>query len=380
MPKHPKVAIVCDWLTTYAGAEKVVLALAKAFPDAPIYTSVFAPKDEAGRKAFEGRDIRTTYLQKLPAKIRSKHQLFPLQRANAFRKLDLSEFDVIISSASAEAKAVQKRPGAIHICYCHTPTRYYWSHYKEYLAEPGFGKMLNSAVRVALPALVKLMRRIDLRAVKGVDYFIANSSTVAGRIKEYYRREATVIHPPVAMQYFRGLDLHQERHGFVASGRQVPYKRHDLAIAACAELNLPLTIFGEGPEHQRLQRLAGPSVTFKPYTTPNAIADALSKAEAFLNPQDDDFGIVQIEAMAAGAPVIAYAKGGALDAVIENKTGIFFDEQTTSSLAKAIQHFRTKRFDPVAIHQHAETFSEERFIQQIQDFVADKWASANKAA
>jgi glycosyltransferase involved in cell wall biosynthesis len=377
--REPKIAIVCDWLTTYAGAEKVVVALAKAFPGAPIYTSVFELKEGAGQKAFERFDVRTTYLQKLPAKLRRKHQLFPLQRANAFRKLDLSEFDIIISSASAEAKAVQKRPGALHICYCHTPTRYYWSHYKEYLAEPGMGKLLNPAVRVALPMLVKLMRRIDLRAARGVDYFIANSSNVADRIKKYYHRDSTVINPPVLMQYFRDLDLHQPRHGFVASGRQVPYKRHDLAVAACTELHVPLTVFGEGPEHERLTKMAGPTVVFRPYSTV-AAAEALSKAEAFLNPQDDDFGIVQIEAMAAGTPVIAYGKGGALDAVIEDKTGVFFTKQTVASLVDAIKRSKKKTFDPDAIHQHAEEFSEERFIQRIQDFVAEKWTSANKAA
>jgi glycosyltransferase involved in cell wall biosynthesis len=377
--REPKVAIVCDWLTTYAGAEKVVVALAKAFPGAPIYTSVFEPKDEAGRKAFEGHDIRTTYLQKLPATLRSRHQLFPLQRANAFRKLDLSEFDVIISSASAEAKAVQKRPGALHICYCHTPTRYYWSHYKEYLAEPGFGKALNAAVRVALPALVKVMRRIDLRAVKGVDYFIANSSVVADRIKTYYHREATVIYPPVAMQHFKGLDVTGSRQGFVASGRQVPYKRQDLAIAACNELKLPLTVFGEGPEHDRLVKMAGPTITFKPYSTA-ATAKALSQAEAFLNPQEEDFGIVQIEALAAGTPVIAYAKGGARDVVTDGKTGVLFPEQTVPSLTDAIKRFRDMNFDHTAIHKRGEEFSEERFIAEIQDFVAKRMASANKTA
>jgi glycosyltransferase involved in cell wall biosynthesis len=375
----PKIAIVCDWLTTYAGAEKVVVALGKAFPGAPIYTSVFEPKSEAGKRAFAGHDIRTTYLQKLPAKLRSRHQLFPLQRANAFRNLDLSEFDIIISSASAEAKAARTRPGAIHICYCHTPTRYYWSHYKEYLAEPGFGKTMNAAVRVALPALVRIMRRIDLRAVKGVDYFIANSSVVAERIKKYYGRDSTIIHPPVAMDYFRNLDITGKRHGFVASGRQVPYKRQDLAITACNELKLPLTVFGEGPEHERLAKLAGPTITLRSYNAAD-LAKALASAEAFLNPQDDDFGIVQVEALAAGTPVIAYAKGGALDTVVDGKTGVLFKEQTAASLADAIERFRGMGFDHAAIHKRGEAFSEERFIAEIKGFVAEKWASANKAA
>jgi hypothetical protein len=178
----PKIAIVCDWLTNMGGAERVVLALHKAFPDAPIYTSVFTPET---MPAFRDLDVRTTYLQKLPLPLRGKHQLFPLQRASAFRKLNLREYDIIISSASAEAKAVRKRPDAVHICYCHTPTRYYWSHYKEYVASPGMGP-LNPLVRVALPTLVNMMRKIDLRAVDGVDYFIANSSAVSGRIAKYY--------------------------------------------------------------------------------------------------------------------------------------------------------------------------------------------------
>ncbi|HSE61268.1 MAG TPA: glycosyltransferase [Candidatus Saccharimonadales bacterium] len=375
----PKVAIVCDWLTTYAGAEKVVVALAKAFPGAPIYTSVFAMKDEAGRHAFANFDIRTTYLQKLPAKLRGRHQLFPLQRANAFRKLDLSEFDVIISSASAEAKAVRKRPDALHICYCHTPTRYYWSHYKEYLAEPGFGKTLNTAVRVALPALVKIMRRIDLRAAAGVDYFIANSSAVAERIRTYYNRDSTIIYPPITMHHFKNLNVKGERHGFVASGRQVPYKRHDLAIAACNELKEPLTVFGEGPEHARLVAMAGPTITFKPYSAP-AFAKALSQAEAFMHPQEEDFGIVQIESLAAGTPVVAYAKGGATDTIKEGETGVLFNRQTVSSMITAIKRLQATTFDYQAIKKRGEHFNEERFIAEVQAFVAEKIAAANKPA
>src|SRR6185503_12333324 len=229
----------CDWLTNMGGAERVVLALHEAFPRAPIYTSVFTP---GTMPLFSGLDIRTTYLQKLPGVVRGKHQLFPLQRAKAFRKLDLSEYDIIISSSSAEAKAIKKRPDAVHICYCHTPTRYYWSHYKEYIASPGMGP-LNPAVRVALPALVKIMRKKDLQAVEGVDYFIANSSAVADRIKKYYDRDSVVIYPPVDMTRFRDLNITGKRKGFVALGRQVPYKRFDIAIEACSKLGLPLTVY-----------------------------------------------------------------------------------------------------------------------------------------
>lgn len=363
----PKVAIVCDWLTNMGGAERVVLALHQAFPQAPIYTSVFTPET---MPAFSGLDVRTTYLQKLPSYLRGRHQLFPLQRTQAFRKLDLQEYDVIISSASAEAKAVTKRPDAVHICYCHTPTRYYWSHYKDYIASPGFG-LLNPAMRVALPALVRAMRKKDLQAVQGVDYFIANSSTVAERIKKYYGRDARVIYPPVDMTRFRPLDISGPRKGFIALGRQVPYKRYDIAIEACNQLKLPLTVYGSGPDHARLAAMAGPTVRLVEGANDKQVAKALARAKAYLFPQEEDLGITQIEAIAAGCPVIAYAKGGALDIVVNGKTGVFFDQQNADSLTEAIKRFDALTFVPTILQSHAEQYSQERFIKHIQQFVAE---------
>lgn len=368
MTSKPKVAIVCDWLTNMGGAEKVVLAIAKAYPDAPIYTSVFTPET---MPAFKHLDIRTTYLQKLPGFLRRKHQLFPVLRAHAFRNLDLSEYDIVISIASAEAKAVRVRKGATHICYCHTPTRYYWSHYKEYKREPGFG-LLNPLVQLVLPLFVAWMRRLDLRAVKGVDYFIANSTTVEDRIRRYYRRDSFVLNPPVEMQRFRKININGRRSGFVALGRQVPYKRIDLAIEACNQLQLPLTVYGNGSEHERLKHLAGPTVTFVTDADDKAVVQALAHAEGYLMPQEEDFGIVQIEAMAAGTPVIAFAKGGSQDAVVEGKTGLFFDKQTTTSLVATLKRFPKTTFDHAAIQKHAEKFSEEQFISTLQRFVSDR--------
>ncbi|HVI69013.1 MAG TPA: glycosyltransferase [Magnetospirillaceae bacterium] len=363
--RQPKIAIVCDWLTNMGGAERVVLSLHKAFPDAPIYTSVFTPET---MPAFSGLDVRTSFLQKLPSYLRSRHQLFPLQRTQAFRALDLREYDIIISSASAEAKAVIKRPDAIHICYCHTPTRYYWSHYKEYLASPGLGP-LNPVARVALPALVRLMRKLDLQAVEGVDYFIANSSAVAGRIKKYYGHESTIIYPPVSMERFTPLDITGPRKGFVVVGRQVPYKRFDLAVSVCSERKLPLTLYGTGPDHKRLVQMAGPTVRFVEGANDAQVAKALSKAAGYIFPQEEDLGITQLEPIAAGCPVIAFAKGGALDVVIDGKTGIFFDEQTPESLGAALDRFATLKFVPKILQKHAEQFSEERFVREVQSFV-----------
>lgn len=362
----PRVAIVCDWLTNMGGAERVVLALHKAFPNAPIYTSVFTPET---MPAFSGLDIRTTYLQKLPVNVRGKHQLFPLQRHNAFRALDLREYDVIISATSAEAKAVLKRPDAIHICYCFTPTRYYWSHYRDYIAEPGFGA-LNPAMRVLLPVLVRKMRKLDLRAASGVDYFVTISNAIADRVKKYYGRESEVIFPPVDMQRFNSLKIDGKREGYIAFGRQVAYKRYDIAIEACNALKLPLTVYGSGPDHKRLERMAGPTVRFVQGASDKQIAHALSKAQAYLFPQEEDFGITQVEALAAGCPVIAYSKGGALD-VITKQTGIFFDQQNADSLIKALKKFKPTTYKPDVLQAHARDFSEEVFIAAMQKFVAE---------
>ena len=363
----PKVAIVCDWLTNMGGAEKVVLSLAKAFPGAPIYTSVFDPE---AMPAFKGLDIRTTYLQKFPRFLRNRHQLFPVLRAHAFSHLDLDEYDIIISSSSAEAKAVRAREGATHICYCHTPTRYYWSHYEEYKREPGMGA-LNPLIRLIIPPFVAWMRKLDLRAAKGVDYFIANSTIVADRIKTYYGRDSFVLNPPVETDRFKDLDVNGPRKGFVVLGRQVPYKRVDLAIEACNELKLPLTIYGVGSEHEQLVALAGPTVSFRTDATDPEVAQALTSAEGYIFPQEEDFGIVQIEAMAAGTPVIAFAKGGSRDAVVDGKTGLFFGEQTAKSLKEALQRFQKLTFDHTFIQQHADKFSEDHFISTLQKFVQD---------
>jgi glycosyltransferase involved in cell wall biosynthesis len=361
----PKVAIIYDWLTNMGGAERVVLAMHDAFPEAPIYTSVF---DAEGCPPFKGLDVRTTWLQKLPRFLRKRHQLFPMFRHRAFRALDLTDYDVVISISSAEAKAVRVRPGARHICYCLTPTRYYWSHYAEYRREPGLG-LLNPLVRLALPAFVGSMRTLDLRAAEGVTEFVAISSAIADRITTYYGRESSVIYPPVGMQRFRNLEITGNRSGFVALGRQVPYKRIDLAVKVCTDLGLPLTVYGNGPEHDRLVAMAGPTVTFVVGAPDKTIADALARAEGFFFPQEEDFGIVQVEALAAGCPVIAYAKGGALDVVTEGKTGVFFAEQTPESVTEAVKKLQATRFTPKELQAHAETFSEENFVRQLHELV-----------
>jgi len=364
----PKVAIVHDWLTNMGGAEKVVLAFHEAFPDAPIYTSTYNP---AKTPAFDELDVRTTYLQKLPGFLRKLHKFMPFLRVRAFRSLDLSEYDIILSSSSAESKQVRKtRDDQIHICYCHTPIRYYWSHYDEYRADPGFGKF-NWAVRLLMPFIVPAQKRADYKAAQQVDFFIGNSSTVAERITKYYDRPADVLHPPVETGRFSPSKKRDDF--YIALARHIPYKRLDLAITAVNELGVKLRVFGNGSERKALERLAGPTVTFfEGSPSPEdqkIIVNSLNSAKGFIFPAEEDFGIVQVEAMAGGTPVIAYGVGGSRDIVIEDETGVFFEEQTTHSVIAAIQRAESISFSPDLIRKHAETFDKAIFIRRIQDYV-----------
>ena len=336
----PKIAIVHDWLTNMGGAEKVVLALHDAFPDAPIYTSTFA-KDKMPE--FAGLDIRTTQLQNLPGILKKMHKFFPMQRVRAFRDLDLSEFDIIISSSSAEAKQVRKtRPDQVHICYCHTPIRYYWSHYE---------------------------------AAQNVDVFVANSSEVQKRIKKYYDRNSTVIHPPVDVDRFNPARSRADY--YVTLGRQVHYKRIDLAVSAATELNIPLKVYGNGSEHQQLVKIAGPTVEF--YTdrfsdaSDAAVTDALNNAKGFIYPAEEDFGIVQVEALAAGAPVIALGRGGAKDIVEDSVSGVLFRDQNPDSISNAIRYAKSHEFLPGTLRRKAKRFDKSLFITKIRKVVLDSY-------
>ncbi|HSX44248.1 MAG TPA: glycosyltransferase [Candidatus Saccharimonadales bacterium] len=331
-----KVAIVCDWLVGIGGAERVVLELHKMFPEAPIYTSQYDPK---AIDWFDGADVRTTWLQKLP---RSLRKFLPVLRAWSFSRLDLLDYDLIISSSGAEAKFIKKlKPGAKHICYCHSPTHYYWIRYDEYIDNPGFGKF-NSLARLGLRLLVAPMRRWDYKAAQRPDVMIANSNFTKDNIKKYYKRESTVIFPPVDVDRFKPTGR-EKRRGFVTAGRQTPYMRKDLAVAACTQLNLPLVVIGNGPEHAKLVKMAGPTIKFVTDASDADVADYFRHAEAFILTGKEDFGIVAVEAMAASTPVIAYKAGGALDYVIPSKTGEFFTKQSTDVLLYELSSVNFKK-------------------------------------
>lgn len=362
-----KVAIVCDWLLGTGGAERVVLELHKQFPEAPIYTSQYDPKDSAwfGSNWFADADIRTTWLQRLPKALR---KFFPFLRAWAFSRLDLSQYDLVISSSGAEAKFVKVKPGATHVCYCLAPTHYYWGRYEEYLANPGFG-WLDPLARLGLRLLAGPMRRWDHKAAQRPDYFIGISSHIKQQIKKYYGRDSVVIHPPVDIERFKKAAQSQDRsHGFVAAGRQTPYKRIDLAVKACSELNEPLLVIGRGPEHKKLVKSAGRNVTFLTNVSDTEIPERFGGSKGFIFPGIDDFGIVAVEAMAAGTPVIAYGAGGALD-YVNSKSGITFEKQTVESLIKALQQFKQKSFEPAEVSKQADQFSAANFRQNISEYI-----------
>ena len=368
--KKLRIAIVHDWLTNMGGAEPLVLELHKLYPEAPIYTSVY---DKDKMTAFADCDVRTTYLQKiLPKFLRYKHVLWPVLRAHAFRKLDMSEYDLIISSSTAESKSVKKKPEAVHICYCNTPTRYYWSHYEEFKNSFHFGP-LNIIIKPFIPFFVWWMRKLDLKAAAGVDHFIANSNEVKRRIKEYYNRDSAVIFPGVDTKRFAKTtssgSKSNERSGFITWGRHVPYKKFDLAIEACNLLEEPLIIIGSGPETERLKQIAGPTITFPGRVSDDELVKLAHKSKAFIFPADEDFGISPVEAIASGLPVIAYKSGGALDYVVEGKTGTFFTSQTVPALAKSIKNFDHKKFNQLELQKFAESFSNSRFRQEIKTFV-----------
>jgi glycosyltransferase involved in cell wall biosynthesis len=358
-----KVAIVCDWLVGIGGAERVVLELHKMYPSAPIYTSQYDPSKIDW---FDDADVRTTWLQKLPTSLK---KFLPLFRALAFRRLDLSDYDLVISSSGAEAKGVKTGPKTMHISYIHSPTHYYWIRKDEYMKQPGFPRGLNWLAKLGLRLLIDPLKRWDYYAAKKPDYIIANSTHTQAMIKRYYRRDSTVVFPPVETGRFKITGTPPLRHGFVIAGRQTPYKRFDLAVQACNELKVPLIVIGDGPDHKRLEKLADRNVTFLTSVSDFDIVSHFQTALGFIFPGMEDFGIVAVEAMAAGTPVVAYAKGGALDYVLP-KTGVLFEKQTVKSLVKALEAALEKNWNHDAIMEHAAKYSVDNFTKNMKSYIA----------
>ena len=358
-----KVAIVQEWLVSVGGSEKVVYDIHKIFPDAPIYTLVYDKNN--GPQWAKDLDIRTTKIQKIPMSSKLYKNFLTLM-PKAWEELDLTEYDLIISSNHSFDKCIITRPDALHICYCHSPIRYVWDLYYEYMEGAGFLK------RLVFKHSVSKLRLIDYASAQRVDYFIANSYNIANRIRKFYRREADVIYPGCPINKYAVKDNIGDY--YLVVSRFVYYKRIDLAIEACNKLKKKLIIVGKGGEENNLKKIAGETIEFKGFCSDDELAQIYLNAKAFLFPGDEDFGITPVEAQSAGLPVLAYGRGGALETVLDGKTGLFFSEQTADSLAACIEKFENEgvEYSKTEIREHSLKFSEERFLKEFKDYVFTK--------
>ncbi len=351
--RFPRVAVVHDWLTIPGGSERVVLELLEMFPQAELFTSVYDPSPWPAQ--ITERVVHSSFLNRIPGAVRHYPKLLPLMNM-AFRSFDLSSFDLVLSSSHACAKKVRTPQHALHVCYCHTPMRYAW--------EEGFleGEQVGRAMRLALPPLLAWLRRTDLAGAAEPDVFVANSRHVAQRIQRYYGRSAEIVHPPVDVDHFLGLE---RRTGdfYFAFGRVVPYKRIDLAVAACARLGRRLKVAGDGRALDGVRAAAptGEGIEFLGKVSAEERDRLLGGARALLFPGEEDFGIVPVEAQAAGLPVIAYGVGGAGETILDGRTGVLFAEQSASALAAAIERFEGLTLDESAVRENARRFGRERF-------------------
>lgn len=341
----------------------MLLALCAIFPNAPIYT-LFYDKNATGG-VFEGRDVRTSFLQKVPL-VKTYHRGFPLLMPLAIEQFDFSDFDVVISISASFAKGIITKPQTKHICLCLTPPRFLWDDSHKFVEEFGYPQF----IKAILPPFISYLRVWDMEASYRVDKFWAISSFVKERINKYYSKDSEIIYPPVNVSKF--YVANDPSDWFLMVGRLVAYKRFDLGVKAFNKLGLPLKVVGIGPEMKKLRNLASrvsrsqaSRVEFLGFVSDDQLADLYSKAQALVFPQEEDFGIVPLEAMASGRPVIAFRGGGAVETVVEGKTGLFFDEQTVDSIAYVVKNFDSHKFKPEDCRKQAEKFDMEVFKNKI---------------
>lgn len=357
-----KVALVYDRVNKFGGAERVVTALHHLFPDAPLYTLVHEPETS---KWAQDIKVIPTFLNKVPF-LRRKHEWLAPIAPLAFETHNLSDFDVVISVTSTDAKSVITRPHQLHICYCLTPTRYFWSGEEDYSRD--------SKMRLIPTFLKDILRATDLLTSSRVDEYIAISDEVRNRIKKYYNRESTVIYPAIEDKFYSKDPIPMDgREYFLIAGRLVPYKKTELAVKVFNKLKLPLVVVGAGSELERLKEMAEPNITFVGQVDDSRLIEYYRHAKAVIFPQEEDYGLIPLEAQAQGTPVIAYGKGGALETVIHNKTGIHFAEQTEESLSSAVKQFLKTKFNPKHAIENAGKFNLVSFNKSFLEKVNSLW-------
>lgn len=360
-----KVAIVHYWLVTMRGGEKVLEELCKLFPEADIYTNVYVP--EKISDTIKAHKIYTTKINSWPLAKKLYQKYMPFM-PKALMELDLTDYDLIISSESGPAKGVCPAPQAFHVCYCHTPMRYLWDMYHEYFRKS------NPLVKFFMKKMIPGLRQWDVMSSNLVDHFIANSSFVAARIQRYYNRKADVIFPPCDINRYLNNPRKPEDF-YLFFGQLVGYKRADLAIEACIHSGRKIVVIGEGKSKEAKKYAKTGLVTFTGRVSDQQVADYLSRAKALLFPGIEDFGIIPVEANSAGCPVLAYRKGGACDSVLENKTGLFFDEQTPQAIIDCMDQFEKRESDFTdrsAYSKHVQKFSKEEFVNKLQKIVEER--------
>lgn len=357
-----KIALVHDYLVQYGGAERVLEAFTELFPYAPIYTLIH--DNEAMRGQFSDKRIYTSFLQEMPFS-RKRHRFFPPLMPLAIEEFDFTKYDIVLSDSSSFAKGIITRPETLHVCYMHTPMRYAWDDCQKYTQDFGFPALIKKLV----PFFMSPIRVWDKVSADRVDLFLANSQFVADRIKKYYRKEARVIHPPVNVDNFYIAKPEERKEYFLMVGRLIAYKRHDIAIEAFNRLKLPLKIIGRGPEMKRLQKLAGPTIEFLGRVAEADLPKYYAECRGFIFPQEEDFGIVAIEAMASGRPLIAYRGGDIVEHMEEGKMGVYFEEQTADAIVGAVQGFDDTKYDPHFIRSRTHRFDKERFKATMKDYI-----------
>lgn len=358
-----KVALVHDYLIKLGGAEKVLEAFSEIFPEAPIFTLLYDEKGTKGK--FAHKEIKTSFLQKFPAPVKLINFYRALMPA-AMEDLDLSCFDLVLSDCHSFVKGVVLKQNALHISYIHTPTRFLWHQKDEGRKQAGF------FLKKLLPFGLNYLRMWDYLAAQRPDFLLANSQTVAKRIKTYYNREAEVIYPPVEIAKFQGKGVKEEDYFLVVS-RLEPHKRVDLAMEAFNQNGLPLRIIGKGRELGRLKKMAKPNIVFLGEMSDNEVVRQEQGCRALIHPQEEDFGIAMVEAMATGKPVIAFAQGSGLELIKEGENGALFLEQNVSSLLEALERFSKMKFSPAKIAEFARQFDKKVFKEKIQKFIENKF-------